>query len=118
MNENGTEFAFANGSRLTFRLEDYSPSFLPVAHIDDHDMPTEGEIYHNMTVVDDANKNLTNNEKELLRWHYKIGHFDMSTIQGTMRTGRNEEPPIIKPSFSGASSVKHPICSSCQLGKQ
>ena len=118
MHETGSTFTFASSETVTFNIESYSPSFLPIAHIDDYDMPSEGEVYNNITIIDDANRNLTQNEKELLRWHYKIGHFNMPTIQNLMRSGRNNEAPILQAKFSGASSIHPPLCSSCQLGKQ
>ena len=67
MHENGSTFTFASSKTVTFAIESYSPSFLPIAHIDDYDLPSEGEVYNNITIIDNANGNLTQNKKELLQ---------------------------------------------------
>ena len=38
-----------------------------------------------LCVTEDRNQNLTEAQKEYLRWHYKLGHFGSATIQWLLR---------------------------------
>jgi hypothetical protein len=40
-----------------------------------------------ISTVDDSNMNLTEAEKELLRWHYHLGHIGFCKVQHLMRSG-------------------------------
>ena len=40
-----------------------------------------------VTTTDAPNSNLPEPHKELLRWHYCLGHIDLRTIQFIMQTG-------------------------------
>eukprot|EP00957_Ditylum_brightwellii_P123584 9422199-Ditylum_brightwellii.AAC.1 len=71
-------------------------------------------------VVDNWNVRLTSNEKLLLYWHYKLGHFFLAWIQALMRKGKNGQPPVIltpKTSRAHCCDLSGLLCASCQLGK-
>ena len=71
-----------------------------VVHVDPtNNLPTS-QIYHyevpekaiealatTLTVVSNNNINLSEPQKELLRWHYRLGHLSFRKIQFIMRTG-------------------------------
>jgi hypothetical protein len=40
-----------------------------------------------ITEVHEANHNLSEPEKELLRWHYRLGHISFRKIQFLFRSG-------------------------------
>jgi len=69
-----------------------------------------------------ANENLSNAQKELLLWHWRLG-VGMQHIQAMMRNrtfgdpfGRSHvHPPIIKAKFASTSSCTIPKCQSCEL---
>ena len=75
-------------------------------------------------VGDDSNTNLTNPQRELLLWHWKLG-CSMSRIQQLMVEheaidANNERvimPQVIKPKFPSASSCPILLCTSCQLAQ-
>ena len=61
---------------------------LPIAYV--VSPPTEGETatdqaYLTLSVLDPANSNLTNAQKELMLWHFKLGHFHLEWVQRLFR---------------------------------
>ena len=70
------------------------------------------------------NVNLSEPQKELLLWHWKLG-IGMQRIQAMMRDRFYKDdngitqchPPIIKPKFASTSSCKVPLCQSCELAR-
>jgi GAG-pre-integrase domain len=72
-----------------------------------------------ISAVNDANLNLTEPEKELLRWHYRLGHMGFKRIQFIMRTGvltRSNNKRHLHQAACKISSL--PKCAACQYGKQ
>ena len=69
--------------RLTFYLRDDFP--LPVTRPIQAYSPSETTQRAFLNVVSPENVNLTSAQKELLRWHYKLGHINMSWLQKLMR---------------------------------
>ena len=73
---------------------------------------------------DDSNANLTNPQRELLLWHWKLG-MSMSRAQQLMveheaidaNNKRVIMSQVIKPNFPFASSCSIPLCTSCQLAQ-
>ena len=66
-----------------------------------------------------SNMNLSEPEKELLRWHYRLGHMGFRKIQALMRTGVLSHSESIRGLHTAASKIKHPPkCAACQYGKQ
>jgi hypothetical protein len=59
-------------------------------------------------VADEANQNLTLSQKELLRWHWRLGHINLQWVQMLTAKPRNATfDPIIQ--------TKQPTVSSCAL---
>ena len=70
------------------------------------------EEYLYLCVTEDRNQNLTEAQKEYLRWHYKLGHLGSATIQWLLR----------QPSFGNnlksraAARCTAPKCAACEYG--
>ena len=72
-----------------------------------------------MTVVSQANSNLTKPKKELLRWHFCLGHLGCKRIQFLMRTGVLGRGETNRRLHTAASCIQNPPrCAACQHGKQ
>ena len=84
-----------------------------------------------ITVAEETNQNLTRPMKELLLWHWRLGHRSMSLVQSLFRRPSklpSEESPssIPEPSpmqcidvrHSGALTCDPPKCAACCLAKQ
>ena len=69
------------------------------------------------SLIMETNQNLTASQKELLRWHWKIGHMDLKRVQMLLKTGALGDSPLIK-AASNVDLNKFPmLCGSCQFGK-
>ena len=72
-----------------------------------------------VTAVHQANSNLSETEKELLRWHYRLGHLSFRRIQFLMQTGVLARSEGTRRVHTAASKLTHPpMCAACQYGKQ
>lgn len=72
-----------------------------------------------LTTWDDSNRNLSAAQRELLLWHQRFGHADMSLVQRLLAQPKDEHTKrIIVPRHLGASSCGTPCCEACQYGKQ
>ena len=69
---------------------------------------------YNLCVTDKANQNLTAPQKELLCWHFRLGHRDMLATQHLLRGGHLGNDPLKL--LAGKCTL--PKCASCQFGKQ
>lgn len=70
-------------------------------------------------VIEDTNSNLSNPEKELLRWHFRLGHIDMRKVQFLMRSGVLSHTQQTKSLHTAACSIRTPPkCAACQFAKQ
>ena len=108
----GSKFVFPDdGTVIRFRFQ--KSSNLPVVELSEYDGSKPKEAF----VVEGSNRNLTMAQKELLKWHFKIGHFNLQWIQKLMRRGPNGEEPIIPTKISQSASCERPLCSACQFGK-
>jgi hypothetical protein len=71
-----------------------------------------------------ANYNLSTAQQELLLWHYRLGHINLSHVQSLLQKPRPvtslTEPlfRIIQPSNNKCSHCPVPLCASCQYAKQ
>lgn len=66
-----------------------------------------------------ANHNISPAEKELLRWHFRLGHLSFRKIQFLMRTGVLAHSEGARRLQSNASKLtRAPMCAACQYGKQ
>jgi hypothetical protein len=69
-----------------------------------------------LNVLNDVNVNLTTAQKELLRWHFKLGHFNLRWIQSLTRIRKGETEPVL-PTRTKANSCDIPHCAACQFAK-
>ena len=63
------------------------------------------------TVVAAENLNLDDSQKQLLEWHYKLGHYNMNWIRSLIRSQ-------VLPIRGQNVSISKCICQACQLSKQ
>ena len=70
-----------------------------------------------LNVLADNNINLSDAQKELLRWHFKLGHFNLNWIQRLTRIREGEENAVLPTHLKSATSCPIPLCAACQLAK-
>lgn len=70
-----------------------------------------------LCVTDMANQNLSEAQKELLRWHFRLGHINFASIQLILRSGALATSEGAKALHRAASKCELPKCASCQFGK-
>ena len=72
-----------------------------------------------LTAVHDENKNLSISEKELLRWHQRLGHSSFQQVQFLLNQGilaRSEDQRRL---HRTAAQIRHPPkCAACLFAKQ
>ena len=71
-----------------------------------------------MTVADEANQNLTAAQKELLHWHWKLGHCNFQWIQALAAKPLDENGTALLQTKHKISVALAPLCAACQLAKQ
>ena len=64
-------------------------------------------------VADDANLNLNVHQKELLKWHYKLGHIGFKHLQWLIRNNRIP----VSGNAKLIASCDLPKCAACEFGK-
>ena len=64
----------------------------------------------------EENWNLTNLQKELLKWHFKLIHINMGWLQSLMKL-HGDVDPIIMMKCKGTSKCDKPWCASCMIFK-
>ena len=84
----------------------------------DTDIPAS-ELNNVVTTVSENNHNLSEAQKELLRWHQRLGHLDFNKIKHLLRTGVLSHTEGSRTLHTAASKVQHnPKCAACLFGKQ
>ena len=111
------------GSETTSSIEAYidSNNNLPTSLlIDPSAIETSNKAMNAcVTVVSEANQNLSEAEKELLRWHYRLAHLDYNKIKFLFRTGVLARGEASRSLQTAAAKLKsNPKCAACQFGKQ
>jgi hypothetical protein len=77
-----------------------------------------------LSVAEQTNQNLTPSQRELLLWHWKLGHCGFAWVQSLAAKPRskpdsNEETtPLLLTKAGKVSSCLAPLCAACQLAKQ
>jgi transposase InsO family protein len=81
------------------------------------------------SVADETNQNITAAQKELLLWHWRLGHLGFVHLQQIMRPRPTLEssgdayqqnhpiPPCIIPRIDSTKTCKPPLCSSCEIAR-
>jgi hypothetical protein len=67
----------------------------------------------NLCVTDETNQNLSESQKELLRWHFRLGHLNFAAVQQLLRSSALGSGSL----QTAASKCEIPRCASCQFGK-
>ena len=101
----------ANGQTITFSHD--RSNGLPLLHCF-KDALASAKTLAQTCVTDELNQNLTNLQKALLQWHFRLGHMGFKWLQWLGRSG------ILGPAGErwGKSTVCPPKCAACQFGKQ
>jgi hypothetical protein len=65
------------------------------------------------------NRNLDEQQKELLRWHHYLGRINFRKIQSLMRSGVLSSSEAQRRLHTACCKISHPpLCAACQYGKQ
>jgi len=72
----------------------------------------------NLCLTLEQNQNLTASQKELLKWHNKLGHCDLKRVQKLLKTGALGHTPLIKAASNLDLNKLRLLCGSCAFGKQ
>ncbi len=84
----------------------------------DVNMPVE-VLQTTLTTVNAKNYNLSKPQKELLHWHYRLGHLGFRKIQLLMRSGMlSHTQGTCSLHTVGPKITTPPHCSACQFRKQ
>jgi GAG-pre-integrase domain len=67
----------------------------------------------NICITEEANQNLTEAQKELIRWHFRLGHLNFRSVKLLLQSGALGRTRLQR----AASNCPDPKCSSCQFGK-
>ena len=71
------------------------------------------------SLTESSNYNLTQPEKELLRWHYRLGHIGMRRVQWLFRRQALSTSQLSKQQQAAAAKLTSgPLCTACQYAKQ
>jgi Reverse transcriptase (RNA-dependent DNA polymerase)/GAG-pre-integrase domain len=113
----GTELQLHKGNEVLFDVPLDPRTNLPTSRA----YRSEGvmkQISHlNLCVTDSANQNITASQKELLRWHFRLGHIRFASVQLLLKTGALAISDGMKALHQAASRAELPKCASCQFGK-
>ena len=83
-------------------------------------VPAATEEFHNViSEVHFDNMNLSEPQKELLRWHQRLGHISFNKVKFLMRSGVLANTERTRRLHTRASQLPDPIkCAACLYGKQ
>ena len=128
MNHSSTTLCLADGSTLVFpyNLQNNLPLMLPTPTrtvgltFEDACILGDGfSAWTFMSVADETNQNLNASQKELLIWHWKLGHANFQWIQTLCHHSNSDSKHCVVPTkFDKTSSCLAPKCAACMLGKQ
>jgi GAG-pre-integrase domain len=107
-------FTWPNGNRVT---APFARNNLPTTDILDlKAMDSEVTQLH-LCVTDESNQNLSEAQKELLRWHFRLGHANFDSIKLLLRSGSLASSEGARSLHRAAAKCATPKCASCQYGK-
>ena len=90
-----------------------------VAYLSEATKMTREALCNVVTTVSSGNNNLTEGQKELLRWHQRLGHLEFKKIQHLMRSGILSHTSRTRSLHTAAAKLKEfPKCAACLFGKQ
>jgi hypothetical protein len=109
------EFPYSPRSNLLLMLPDNAFS----AGIGRADLTSFAARSSLLSVTDQTNQNLRPAQKELLLWHFKLGHAGFQWCQKLCRASSDPfRELILVPKHSSVTSCDAPLCTACQLSKQ
>jgi hypothetical protein len=126
MEKGMTRLTLGDGTPLTFPYQPGSKLSMMLTSIHLNNPTTkigltfeDTNMLANLTVADAVNQHLTAAKKELLLWHWKLGHTDIQRVQMMIRTPQDTSPheQILLPKVKTASSCDHPLCGACLFAK-
>ena len=110
-----------NKHRNSVNVFNHPSTRLPTSSVyraKDIDKPAATLCYA-VSTVNESNFNLSEAQKELLRWHQKLGHLEFKKIQHLMRTGILSHTAGTRALHTAASKlIEPPKCAACMFGKQ
>ena len=73
-----------------------------------------------ITTASLANMNLSQSDKEVIRWHCRFGHINLRRVQHIMRSGILATSEALRKLHKAGckATIRHPYCASCLFGKQ
>jgi len=114
------EFPYNGGSNLPIMLPTKMVQ-MGLTFEDSHLLMDMGSSAFLM-VGNNLNQNITASQKELLTWHWRLGHANFKWIQRLAAKPRKPpeglELPILKMKTPSVSSCPAPLCTACQMAKQ
>ena len=82
-------------------------------------MEAANTLVNTVSTTAATNTNLGPADKELLRWHNRLGHIGMRKVQFLMRTGILATSEATRRLHAATCKLTNlPLCSACQFGKQ
>ena len=114
------EFPFNPGSNLPLTLTQPKPAPMGLTFEDAVALGDAPSLHALLSVADETNQNLSAPQKELLLWHWKLGHPNFQWVQHLTRKPQDTAgvPAIIEPKHRTVSSCHAPLCAACSLAKQ
>jgi hypothetical protein len=115
-----TELTLHDGTLLTFRYADNNipcmmSAWQPIVGVTLQDCSTlTNTRIVGMSVGEETNQNLTSRQKELLLWHWKLGHCHFGWIQRLAREPRNGRRKVLETKVQ-ISTAECPYCAACTL---
>ena len=80
---------------------------------------THPQAFAVITTISEENNNLSEPEKELLRWHQRLGHIAFSKVQNLFRAGILSNTEATRRLHRRAATITIiPKCAACCFGKQ
>ena len=77
------------------------------------------ELHNVIGTTHDFNSNLSEAEKELLRWHFRLGHVSFRRVQHLLRSGALSHTEATRRLHTAGCKIKlAPKCAACLFGKQ
>ena len=98
-------FQWKNGGTLTIKYDQWLLLLIACGFNSAEQAKVVGSV--NLCVTDEANQNMSGTQKELLKWHFKLGHMGFAWVQSITCMG-------ILPKH--IANVDPPLCASCHLG--
>ncbi len=115
------EFPYSGGSNLPIMLSTNTQSTVGLTYEDLETLTSGYTVNSYLSVADTVNQNITPTQKELLKWHWRLGHLHFSWLQRLCATPRDTDRtdlPVLPSAHSKLSTCPPPLCAACQLAKQ